>query len=692
MRKAWGTQFRTMEALECRRMMSIAVDAGIDNISWRGASLRAVSNEYIVNLKRDASYFDAEGRFFDGFKRLSKEDGVQGRAKSVLDAWRGSEFIQYLGDDTVFSIKAPAGLTPDQVETLLLKNPLVAGVTPNLITQIQLTQPNDALYGSQGWHGRNDEPSSNQSGTTPQTGAWDYTVGNHSTIVAVLDSGVNYNHQDLADNRWTDGNGSFGFDAVDNDNFPLDVHGHGTAVAGIISARGNNGFGVAGVNWQTRILPVRIVDASGSGNVADYVEGLNYVRDQRAAGLNVRVLNASAGFEGSGAGTVSAMQTAINDLASWGVLCVFSAGNGAADSSNDTPTGRVGDDLDSTTIYSFPAEMAPTNGQPDNVIAVASVNGSDALSTFSNFGDQTVDIAAPGENIFTTIYDPTNPTNNALYGASSNFGGSGSKAVSGTSFAAPMVAGVAALAFARRPDMTVTQVRNAIIQNDDNIANLNGKVASGGVLNAYKAIKNVVDNYSFFTKVVLGDHEGYQVADQFAVIVDPGNSSNTLVQKLVNGSWGTVTSLPNNNTRSVAIFGLGGNDIINVGNGVYTELYAAGGDGNDVIEGSESDDTLIGDFGNDSISGDSGNDTIDGSAGGDTISGNDGNDSLMGGKQADSLYGGNGNDWFYTRDTSWVDSLFGGIAGSDSGTDYAQRDNSGSIIDAVSGIEFPNQP
>jgi Ca2+-binding RTX toxin-like protein len=336
--------------------------------------------------------------------------------------------------------------------------------------------------------------------------------------------------------------------------------------------------------------------------------------------------------------------------------------------------------------------MAPTNGQPDNVVSVASVNASDSLSTFSNFGDQTVDIAAPGENIYTTLYNPTQPTNNALYGSSSPFGGGTSVPVSGTSFSAPMVAGVAALAFSRRPDMTVTQVRNAILQNDDNIANLNGKVASGGVLNAYKVIKNIADNYSYFTKVVLGDSEGYQVADQFAAIVDSGNSSNTLVMKLISGSWITQTSLPNNSTRSVAIFGLGGNDIINVGNGVNTRVYAAGGDGADVIEGGEGDDTLIGDFGNDSLRGDSGNDTIDGSAGNDTIYGDDNNDSLMGGKQTDMLYGGNGDDWFYTRDTSWVDSLFGGILGMDSGNDRAQRDNSGSIIDSISGIEYPNEP
>jgi Ca2+-binding RTX toxin-like protein len=489
---------------------------------------------------------------------------------------------------------------------------------------------------------------------------------------------MNYNHQDLIENRWTNGSGSYGYDAVDGDNAPLDVHGHSTAVAGIISARGNNGTGVAGTNWQTRIMPVRVLNNQNSGTAADIVDGLNYVKNQRSSGLNVRVLNGSFGGP-AGAFTPSeftSLQTAINDLASAGVLCVFSAGNGA--SNLDTP----GND-------NYPAEINPNNGQPNNVLSVAAVNSVDGLSSFSDYGAQAVDIAAPGENIYTTIYNPATPTNNALYGSSSNFGNGGSKPVSGTSFAAPMVAAVAALAFSRRPDMTYTQVRDAILANDDNISSLNGVVASGGVLNAYKVIKNISDNYAFFTKSVIGDSEGYQVGDDFRVEVNPADSTNTLVKKFVAGSgYVTQANLPNNSSRTLAIFGLGGNDYITVAEGVFTKIYAAGGDGVDVIDGGESNDTLIGDFGNDSLSGDAGNDTIDSSAGADTLSGSDGNDSLMGGKQADTLYGGLGDDWFYTRDFSWIDELTGG-----GGYDRAQRDNTpGGIIDAISAdTESPNE-
>ena len=228
----------------------------------------------------------------------------------------------------------------------------------------------------------------------------------------------------------------------------MDSNGHGTFVAGEIGAVGNNGAGVTGVDWNVTIMPLEFLDADGGGYTSDAIRAINYATMQRTEyGVNVRVINASWSSSQGDAALNAAIQAAGNA----GILVVAAAGNSA--SNNDlTP-------------------QYPANSGLPNVVSVAASDSSDRLAAFSDYGASTVNLAAPGVSIYSTL-----PGGKFGY-------------LSGTSMAAPEVAGVAALAWAADPTATVAQVRSALLQGVDQIPALAGKVSSGGVLNAYNTLK-----------------------------------------------------------------------------------------------------------------------------------------------------------------------------------------------------------
>jgi subtilisin family serine protease len=313
--------------------------------------------------------------------------------------------------------------------------------------------PNDPSYGSLYGMGRISAPA-----------AWNIATGG-AVKVAVIDTGVDYNHPDLAANIWTNpgeiaGNGVdddhngfvddiHGWDFVNNDNNPIDDNSHGTHCAGTIGAQGNNGIGVVGVNWSTQIMALKFLSASGSGSNANAIRAINY-----AAQMGAKVISASWG----GGGNDPALSAAIANASN--TLFVAAAGNGGFDG--------VGDNNDGFPQY-------PSSYPHNNIIAVASTDSSDNLSSFSNYGPTSVDLGAPGSGILSTVLA----------------GGYGTK--SGTSMATPHVSGVAALLWAYDPTLTVAEVRGAILSNVDPLASLSGKVASGGRLNAFKALQSVVE-------------------------------------------------------------------------------------------------------------------------------------------------------------------------------------------------------
>jgi len=288
--------------------------------------------------------------------------------------------------------------------------------------------------------------------------AWDRNRGSASTVVAVVDSGIEFTHADLAPNLWRnpgetpDGrddhaNGYVddinGWDFVDGDALPADANGHGTHVAGTIAASGNDGVGVTGVTWRAGLMALRALDATGSGYTSDLVRAYAY-----AARNGARIVNASLGGSSYSKSEYDAIRAAKD------VLFVVAAGNSGTD--NDTNPSYP-------CAYDLP-----------NVLCVAASDRDDALAPFSNYGLGSVDLAAPGVGILSTW----------LSGAY--------RTLSGTSMATPHVAGAAALVLAANPQLTTGQLRQTLVQTVDPILALEHRVASGGRLDVARAVAATV--------------------------------------------------------------------------------------------------------------------------------------------------------------------------------------------------------
>jgi len=277
----------------------------------------------------------------------------------------------------------------------------------------------------------------------------------------VLDSGVDYNHADLASNMWTRPDsipeyqdaelGSvddfYGFDAEDAAD-PMDDNGHGTHCAGVIGAEADNGEGIAGINWKVEIMPLKFLGRGGFGSTKNAIEAINYVIDRKKAGVNVRVISASWGSTSKS----KALEDVIRKAGEEGILFVAAAGN---DSSNN----------DKRPHY-------PSNYNLPNVISVAALDRNDDLAKFSNYGEKTVHIAAPGKDIVSTWL------------------GQAYREASGTSMAAPQISGVAGLILSMNPKISVEKLREKILKSVDKLDSLKGKIESGGRINAAKAVGN----------------------------------------------------------------------------------------------------------------------------------------------------------------------------------------------------------
>jgi subtilisin family serine protease len=292
--------------------------------------------------------------------------------------------------------------------------------------------------------------------------AWLKSKGNKKVVVAVLDTGVDYTHNDLVTNMWLrpdsvpayrdDELGNFndrhGFDASANQGDPMDDNGHGTHCAGVIGAVGNNGEGIAGINWQVEIMALKFLSRSGSGSTKDAIEAINYAIDRKRNGVNLRVISASWGSTAKS----KALEDVIRAAGEEGILFIAAAGNDATDN-------------DKRPHY-------PSNYNLPNVISVAALDRNDQLASFSNFGVKTVHIAAPGKDILSTWLKDAY------------------REASGTSMATPQVSGVAALVLSTDPKMSVDKVKDRLLKSVDKLDSLNGKTATGGRLNAAKALGN----------------------------------------------------------------------------------------------------------------------------------------------------------------------------------------------------------
>ncbi len=339
------------------------------------------------------------------------------------------------------------GKSTEELLAELGKNTTVLGASPNYVVKISGT-PNDPRYGELWGLSRIGAPE-----------AWDVSTGSTDIIVAVIDTGIDRNHPDLSANIVKDLDGKWGKDTFNNDDDPMDGHGHGTHVAGTIGAVGNNSLGVSGVNWQVGLLGVKVLSDTGSGSWSSVIAGINYVTGQRQRGLNVRVANMSLGGWSSPVGSNDPFYVACKALSDAGILNVVAAGNEAQNI--DNPSGSY------SGLLPYPAAFSASI---DGMLSIAAIASDTRMSSFSNYGSTYVQLAAPGSGILSTVLR------------------NGYASWNGTSMATPHVAGAAALIAAARPGESAAQIKQRILSNAASNSYLTGKVSTGGHLNLAAAI------------------------------------------------------------------------------------------------------------------------------------------------------------------------------------------------------------
>jgi hypothetical protein len=360
-----------------------------------------------------------------------------------------------------FSLIAP-GADPQLVVDWAAQTPGVLAIEPDLIIDAPPSTPAVTPPPGTGTSSIPNDPGYSLQWAPPimqAPTAWNITTGARIVVVAVLDSGIDLSHPDLIANTWknprelaTNGiddekNGFiddvYGWNFLTNTNNVQDGYGHGTHVSGIIGAVGNNGVGITGLGWQVALMPLKILGDNGVGTVSAALAAMSYVTMMRRDfETNIVVSNNSWGAT-TGASVV--MRDAIAAMGAVGITFVAAAGNNA--SNNDI------------------VPRYPSSYDVPNVIAVASSDQADSLSSFSNYGPTTVDLAAPGSLIYSTLSGGT-------YGY-----------LSGTSMASPQVAGAIALLNTGKPGLTVAQTRVAILSSTDVIPSMVGKTVTGGRLN-----------------------------------------------------------------------------------------------------------------------------------------------------------------------------------------------------------------
>lgn len=350
----------------------------------------------------------------------------------------------------------------------LSKKPNIVYVEADYIVNAKGIVPNDSEFDELWGMTRIDAPT-----------AWNSATGNPEYVVAVIDTGVDYTHPDLADNMWInqeeisgdndvddDNNGYvddiYGYDFVNNDGDPYDDHYHGTHVAGTIGAVGNNAIGVVGVNWNCKIMALKFLDADGSGTTSGAIAALDY-----AVAMGVKLSNNSWG----GGGDSVALYESIDAAGTANHLFVAAAGNGGDD--------YVGDDNDSIPHY-------PSSYTNENIISVANITSSDTLSSSSNYGETSVDLAAPGSNIYSTI-----PERYTHYGDDQPINPIGYANLSGTSMATPHVTGAAALMAGQFPSISAMAIKDAILNTSEPLDSLYGKTITGGLLDVAAALASI---------------------------------------------------------------------------------------------------------------------------------------------------------------------------------------------------------
>lgn len=408
--------------------------AAIGLVEWEGVMVPARSDAWIVRSERPLAAVAEAG-------------------------WRTAR----LG--TGLELVVAPGVSPAAMQAWAAGIDGVAGIEPDIAIR-PMAMPNDPSFTEQ-WGLRNTGQSGGtRGGDIAAVSAWDVTTGSRGVVVAVIDSGFDYTHPDLAANVWrnpgevpddgldNDGNGFVddvhGWDFANDDADPMDDDGHGTHVAGTIGAVGDNGVGVTGVAWQVSIMGLKFLDSDGNGYTSDAIAAISYAtRMRREFGVNVVATNNSWG----GGDRSLALRAAIADGGAAGILFVTAAGN---------------DGVNGDRRKNYPA-----NEDLDAVITVTATDRANRMPSFATYGPVHVDLAAPGVAIRSTIP------------------GGGYATYSGTSMAAPHVTGTIALLAAANPAASATAIRRAILSTTTRLPALAGKTVTGGLLDAAAAVRAI---------------------------------------------------------------------------------------------------------------------------------------------------------------------------------------------------------
>lgn len=397
--------------------------------------------------------------------------------------------IQYIEENKVISLP-PMNVDAAEaaIAQILADQPKVLAPSDNPAIPARPSQPGNGV----------DPDFSKQWGMidTQVKEAWQVsgTMGSEDVVVAVIDTGVDYTHEDLVYNMWRntaeipgnniddDGNGYVddivGWDFVSNDNLPFDLSvdpmqlifgggnpGHGTHCAGNVAARANNGKGIVGVAPNVKIMALRFLSEKGQGTIAGAIQSIKYAVDNGA-----QILSNSWGSEGDDPNdpNTQALKDAIQYAQDQNSLFVAAAGNGHQ---------GVGYDNDTDAKPAYPASY-----DHDVIISVAALDSSDQLGSFSNWGKRTVDMGAPGVVVYSTV--PGNIYQDTIF---DKFGIH--VTWDGTSMATPHVAGAAALYLSKNPSADWRQIKDALMKSVTPIAAMNGKSTSGGKLNVLKLMQ-----------------------------------------------------------------------------------------------------------------------------------------------------------------------------------------------------------
>jgi serine protease len=434
---------------------------------------------------------------------------------AVLNA-RAARVIRYFAAVDIHHLRLPDDADVDEALQAFLSDPNVASAQPNYIRHVvAVAPPNDPAWLIGYMWGLE---------KIQMQPVWlQYTTGSSDVVVADIDTGADYTHPDLVANMWHNpseiaGNGVdddqngyvddvYGIDTYNHDSDPMDDYGHGTHTAGIMSAAGDNGIGVVGVNWNAKIIACKFIGSDGSGTDAGAIECFNYVVALKQHGVNIRATNNSWGDARGSDPFPQALKDAIDAAGNAGIVNVFAAGNG-------------GTNTDA-------APFDPASFDSPSIISVAASDIDDQRASFSNYGPISVDLAAPGVNIDSTYWGD--------YGF-----------LSGTSMAAPHVAGAVAILAAFDPALTASAMKSLILNNVDVLPNWSGLTATGGRLNVLKAMM-AIDQLPTISLVTPVNNATYASPASFnlSATATDKDGSVTLVTFYANGTAiGTSKSSP----------------------------------------------------------------------------------------------------------------------------------------------------